>query len=285
MLVVVKLGWGRPLLLRWRERRWVLTTRRSQCAAIALLVLGHGLGAWAAIWTHYGCRFTASPDPSDPGLVMRDEPKGDQVPRVFRAVIDWARATHFFPEGFRRGVHLLLKGDDRLASFKAGQWTLGGQTTFFPYAIWVKSTPASLLLFTAAAICWLWAARSRATPSPAVVRVPLLYDLTPFLALFGTYLVLAVLEDINLGHRHVLPIYLPAYVLAGAVALAWRAWWWRLSLAVCGLWLVRDSWAIRPHYLAYFGPQAGGPEKGYTHLVDSSLDWGMNLPGLKRWLD
>ena len=39
-----------------------------------------------------------------------------------------------------------------------------------------------------------------------------------------------------------------------------------------------------PNYLAYFNRIAGGPANGYKHLVDSSLDWGQDLPGLKRWL-
>jgi hypothetical protein len=51
------------------------------------------------------------------------------------------------------------------------------------------------------------------------------------------------------------------------------------------VWMVRDSVAVRPNYLAFFGAQAGGPAKGYTRLVDSSLDWGMDLPELKQWLD
>src|SRR5438876_5097185 len=42
---------------------------------------------------------------------------------------------------------------------------------------------------------------------------------------------------------------------------------------------------IRPDYLAYFNEIAGGPRAGYRHLVDSSLDWGQDLPGLKAWLD
>ncbi len=29
----------------------------------------------------------------------------------------------------------------------------------------------------------------------------------------------------------------------------------------------------------------GGPKHGYKHLVDSSLDWGQDLPTLKKWLD
>ena len=40
-----------------------------------------------------------------------------------------------------------------------------------------------------------------------------------------------------------------------------------------------------PDYLAYFNVLAGGPRNGYRHLVDSSLDWGQDLPGLKHWLD
>jgi hypothetical protein len=93
-------------------------------------------------------------------------------------------------------------------------------------------------------------------------------------------------EDINLGHRHVLPIYPALDVLAGAAVIGWTRWrWWHRGLLAFLLgWLVRDSLAVRPNYLAYFGAQAGGSRQGYTHLVDSSLDWGMNLPALKRWL-
>jgi hypothetical protein len=45
------------------------------------------------------------------------------------------------------------------------------------------------------------------------------------------------------------------------------------------------SFSIRPHYLSYFNFIGGGPEQGYRHLVDSSLDWGQNLPSLKFWLE
>jgi hypothetical protein len=51
------------------------------------------------------------------------------------------------------------------------------------------------------------------------------------------------------------------------------------------LWHAGESIAIAPHYLAYFNEIVGGPSQGYRHLVDSSLDWGQDLPGLKDWLD
>jgi len=41
---------------------------------------------------------------------------------------------------------------------------------------------------------------------------------------------------------------------------------------------------VAPHYLAYFNRAFGGPENGWRHLADSSLDWGQDLPGLGEWL-
>jgi hypothetical protein len=196
---------------------------------------------------------------------------------------EWARRVHFFPEGFQRGVEELLASDNHLGAFMAGDWKLGGWRGFFPYAIWVKTRPALLLLLVVAGAGWWWARRNRggASGRPG----PSLYAVTPLLVLPAVYLAVAVAEDINLGHRHVLPIYPALYVIAGAAALITRAAWGRAVVAALLVWTVRDSVAVRPNYLAFFGAQAGGPAKGYTRLVDSSLDWGMNLPQLKQWLD
>jgi hypothetical protein len=56
-------------------------------------------------------------------------------------------------------------------------------------------------------------------------------------------------------------------------------------VGVCFVWqIVTTAWAF-PNYLAYFNMTVGGSSNGYRHLVDSSLDWGQELPNLKRWLD
>jgi len=41
---------------------------------------------------------------------------------------------------------------------------------------------------------------------------------------------------------------------------------------------------IYPHPLTYFNELAGGPDGGYRWLVDSNLDWGQNLWGLRDWM-
>ena len=48
--------------------------------------------------------------------------------------------------------------------------------------------------------------------------------------------------------------------------------------------LAIESVRVSPAYLSYFNQLAGGPARGYTHLVDSSLDWGQDLARLEQWL-
>jgi hypothetical protein len=108
--------------------------------------------------------------------------------------------------------------------------------------------------------------------------------------LLAVYLPACLLSHLNIGQRHILPTYPAMFVLAGAAA-AWlvqRHWvrWVMTSLLVALLvWFIGASVFVRPHYLAYFNELVGGPRQGYRHLVDSSLDWGQDLPGLRQYLD
>jgi len=55
-------------------------------------------------------------------------------------------------------------------------------------------------------------------------------------------------------------------------------------LAALLLWNVGSASAIYPHYLAYFNEFVGGPKNGYKCMLDSNLDWGQDLPALKRYM-
>jgi hypothetical protein len=54
--------------------------------------------------------------------------------------------------------------------------------------------------------------------------------------------------------------------------------------AAC-LWYLYAGLSIYPHQLAYFNEFVGGPANGYKYLVDSNLDWGQDLAGLKDYMD
>ena len=104
----------------------------------------------------------------------------------------------------------------------------------------------------------------------------------------------------QVGYRHILPTLPFLYVLAGWQVGRWaqrqlcksqtsRARTYPLLISLIGLalflWLSLGTASIAPHYLAFFNAIAGGPNGGYRFLVDSNLDWGQDLPGLKEYVD
>jgi hypothetical protein len=92
-------------------------------------------------------------------------------------------------------------------------------------------------------------------------------------------------SNINIGIRHLLPIYPFVFVLAGATLAAWSGKRKAMVLGVLGAALVAESLAIYPHYLAFFNVLSGGPANGPNLLVDSNLDWGQDVKKLKRYMD
>jgi hypothetical protein len=107
------------------------------------------------------------------------------------------------------------------------------------------------------------------------------------LAFAGGILLAGVFSRINIGLRHVLPVYIGFAVLT-AVAVV-RLWelaetrkWVRIGLPLLVVWLAGSSLLSHPDYLAYFNELGGSePEK---ILVDSDLDWGQDLKRLARRL-
>jgi hypothetical protein len=110
------------------------------------------------------------------------------------------------------------------------------------------------------------------------------YRLTPLLVLIAVYGGFALTSHLNIGVRHLLPVYPALYLLAGGVVLAFHRRWLVPVVTALALWHAAASLGIRPHYLSYFNPLLGGPAKAHRHFVDSSLDWGQDLPALRQWL-
>jgi hypothetical protein len=293
ILIGIKLIFKRPLAWELGRKR-VVTSRLAQVALFGGLTVLHAFCGWVAIWAHYDFRFLASPNPADPGIVFKFNPLIDPVDPAAQGFLDWSRDTHFLPQGFIAGVRYILRTNDSRDSFMNGQWTDGGWLGFFPYAMWAKTPPLLLFLLVFGLGGWWRAVRAQRRSSPTqappatTVSLPSAYDAAPFSILIVVYFAAAIMQNMDIGHRHILPIYPAIYVLAGgSAAVVWSlgAKWARVLIAVLLGGMAVESVALYPNYLAYFSPLAGGPAHGYEHLVDSSLDWGMDLPGLKQWLD
>jgi tetratricopeptide (TPR) repeat protein len=104
----------------------------------------------------------------------------------------------------------------------------------------------------------------------------------------AVYLGFAMESRINIGLRHILPVY-PFVLMAAAAAakqlLVWRPLVGRSVLAVSvAVWLAGFA-AVYPHTLTFFNVFAGGPGGGLAYLSDSNLDWGQDLKPLKSWME
>ncbi len=89
--------------------------------------------------------------------------------------------------------------------------------------------------------------------------------------------VTCMLGRINIGLRHVLPIF-PLLAIPAAAGWWWLArkrWGGAVSAAVLGAWLVVVPVAARDDALAYFNEIAA--PRAASILLDSDLDWGQHL--------
>lgn len=105
------------------------------------------------------------------------------------------------------------------------------------------------------------------------------------LAVLPIAMLLAVMpSSINIGLRHILPIYAPMSLL-GAHAVVWlwresRFWFSRASIAAIAIAAVAPSVVAHPDYLSWYNVAAGG--HGEQIAVDSNFDWGQDSMRLVR---
>ena len=165
-------------------------------------------------------------------------------------------------------------------AYLMGQQSDKGWWYYFPVVFAVK-TPAAVLILLALCLIWGLVAMLRAGPRGWRLReVP--FEWVVLVLPPVVYFALCMRSHVNIGVRHILPVY-PFLFVALAAALARRNWGKR-TLAALVLVLAVESLAVWPHYLAFFNGFVGGPDKGPEYLVDSNLDWGQELSNLKKYV-
>ncbi|HEY3377228.1 MAG TPA: glycosyltransferase family 39 protein [Armatimonadota bacterium] len=175
-----------------------------------------------------------------------------------------------------RGLKAVKKeADGHLAYLNGETDTTGkGWWYYFPVAVAVK-TPLPELCLLLGILIVLAVPRARA--QLAIPRRELLCLLLPVaiytlaaLGLFGI--------SLNLGIRHILPIYPFLFILAGGwVMLRLPA---RYSRPALGLALAAQCAGVLmayPNLIAYFNAPAEARSEGYRTLIDSNYDWGQDL--------
>lgn len=282
-----------PPMLGLIALAWLWNPQRDSAVRLKLWRLfrttcGHLLVVWACLWLFYGCRYSAFSAEGATAQFHRAD--WSQILAGLDVLGPWIvffRDHHLLPQAWLYGLTHVIQFSAERGAFLNGEYSLTGWVQFFPYTFLVKSTLPFLLLIVGTVVTVGRAATQRLLRDGRYGLLQSLRPLTPLVVLFALYWFASLTTHLNIGHRHILPTYPVLFIAAGCLGAWLDRRHWLAGGLILGLlgWHVAESSRIRPHYLAYFNPLAGGPANGWRHLVDSSLDWGQDLPGLAHWLE
>lgn len=184
------------------------------------------------------------------------------------------------------------------ASYLLGMHATTGWWYYFPVALLVKSPLATmlLLLITFAYLVRLTVDRLYRPLSEGAARFRTLLARIrstddAYILLCAPILVLllsSMASHLNLGVRHILPMFPFFFLLAGSlgtIRLHRFQALWRAVLITMTAGVLVQAGIMYPNFLASFSTLVGGPAQGARYLTDSNLDWGQDLRRMQRWLD
>jgi 4-amino-4-deoxy-L-arabinose transferase-like glycosyltransferase len=282
---------------------------RTRLRPMLVAVAGAAVASVIAIWAAYGFRYSTAPDPASARAEeiaarttlrqrVLDAPQvwpsghldvdraverwavtekltegmsGSARPGITGRLILFANAHQLLPEAYLYGFASTVASSLLRSSYLDGRYS---NTGFPDYFLWTTlwKTPLPILVALVIGLVLAWRRRGAQL---ALLALPVI--------VYGGY---AMIGNLDIGHRHLLPIFPLLYALCGAAG-AWCASN-RIRLLLAPAWLVFSALfsgitpAVNQH-LAYMNELAGGPRGGALKLSDSNFDWGQDLARLGRW--
>jgi Dolichyl-phosphate-mannose-protein mannosyltransferase len=254
------------MLEAWQAHSLRLLIRRALSLAVVFIA------ACAILWASYGFRYAARPA----GMVQN--PALAQYLETYSHVANphsLQTMAHYrvLPEAYIWGLANTKLTEERDVSYIFGRIHRHGVWYYFPAAIAIKSTLPFLLLMALAIFVWFRNRELRLTWATLLIPV-------------AVFLAMAMHSDMNIGVRHILPIY-PFLYLIGASALSvmiGRDRRWIIAAAVLLFFQAVTSLRAFPGYVAYANEAWGGPTKVHKYLGDSNSDWGQQLKTAAKYL-
>jgi hypothetical protein len=247
----------------------LIADRARKAGWVVAIFLSLGACAFLAVWVAYGFRYESiGGEQAHLGMSSGVEPSA-----WLKSLMATNAERHFLPEAWLAGLVYSLSTFNRTA-YLLGELSGDGFWLYFPVAFAVKTPLPTLVLVLVSLVMCLW--RPRRCADERFLFVPLV-------SFFG----LAMGSGMNIGLRHIIVVYPFLFVwLGGSAVRLWesRPMALRGGIVVMAIWLLGSTLSAFPHYLAYFN-EAVDCRKAYEILVDSNLDWGQDLKGLKKWMD
>jgi 4-amino-4-deoxy-L-arabinose transferase-like glycosyltransferase len=257
-----------PVKLELLRKRVVLGKPVIKLSAVGGLLIAAGVVSLVIIWGCYGFRYAISPDP----LISSDLRWGYYLekPGVVVKAARLAKTIHLVPEAYTYGFVSVVDSAERRYSFLLGNYSWAGWWYYFIITFLIK-TPLALIGLIVLGGFFMrrygagWAMESTLLLPPAF------------------YFAVAMANSLNIGHRHVLPIYPFLIVFASKITRAFevpRRKALSIVVALLLVWHVAATAYIYPHFLSYFNEITGGPGNGWKWVGDSNIDWGQDLKAL-----
>ena len=304
---------GLPLLYRALvDRPWDTASMRSALArrlprlgvAILLCTTAMVIG-WACMWVLYRFREAPIPDGSrfDQtyaqyltqyfGLYADAAARGLPGPTrqsamshlgiyksgtVARALF-WIADQKWVPQSWIFGLTYANAASMARSAFLLGSFSAIGFTWYFPLAALFKTPVTELGLLALSAVVGLHVTNARWRVKAARWKFVCLV-VPP-----AVFMAIAMKSNLNIGMRHILPVYVPMIVSIGVALTHLRRHWRPAVFATPAILILLavETLSVFPNYLAYFNFASGGSAGGLSLLGDSNLDWGQDLPALARW--
>lgn len=257
---------GLPRLRRSME------SRQGKFSALLCASLISGLIAWAVIWTFYGFRYSAAnPEQGEFKSFLLSLSTIRENGGLPNAVIAFLMQVKALPEAYLYGIEFVLDRSTR-TNFLNGVFYNHGNPLYFAFCFLYKTPLPAMVLHIAGVSGVLALAVKR--------RGRLSQQAAGFVVLAILYSLLLASSSMNIGYRHAYPVLLVSCIGAGCIVS--RKWELppvaRIAALVSVALLPVVSWMNIDRTISYMNVFGGGPEKGYRHLRNSSLDWGQDLP-------
>lgn len=258
-------------LLRSRHEDSPFRTHAARMAVSLLIVGAISIGV---LWSVYGFRYQARPDGlklNPPMLEMAGRVGHPVEAKLLSTVANWK----LLPESYLYGLADVRIMGDFYQSYLFGKVYPHGVWFYFPAAFAIKSTLSFLVLL-------LMAALAISTRKIGCWRQIVFLIVPP-----AVYLFVAMNSRMNIGVRHILPLYVFLTVLCAGAAwtLIKQDRRWAYGVAALVLLQALSSARTFPAYVAYANELWGGPSKTHLYLTDSNVDWAQQLKATKRYLD
>lgn len=260
------------LLILWeifaapRETRGRVALRLSGALA-AMVVIGV-----VVLWAFYGFRFRARPA-GLPFVTVAEYVK--PLSRFSAAPVLFFDRFHLLPESYLIGLVDVKRMADFYSTFIFGKVYAHAVWWYFPVVITIKTTLA-LLALTAVAFFAIAMGKLRKGRELAFLLIPPAF-----------YLFVAIVAGMNIGARHILPVYAFVFILAGAGLAAMiagnRRWQWAGGALIAAH--IVSALVVFPNYIAYANQAWGGPRNVHNLLTDANMDWAQQLYQVKDWVD